>query len=313
MYHYLFGPVPSRRLGISLGVDLVPLKTCTLNCIYCECGPTTHLTVSRKEYAPLEGVKSELDHYFEHHPTPDYVTFSGSGEPTLNVSIGAVIGHIKTLKPGLPTAVLTNGILLTDQQVRDDLQKATIVMPSLDAAVPQTFIKLCRPHKSIQVDQVVDGLVRFHQEYEGRLWLEIFIAPGLNDTEPELIALKKAIHRITPDEVQLNTLDRPGIDPQLRAATRKELEQIAAFWGFDHVSIIAHASDRKESASYRQDAASAILETIARRPCTLEDLKRILGLHINEINKYLDVLEAEGNIKVVEQPRGFFYGLSDKF
>ncbi len=312
MYHHLFGPVPSRRLGISLGVDLVPLKTCTLNCIYCECGPTTHLTVTRKSYAPLDGVKAELDHYFEHHPTPDYVTFSGSGEPTLNISIGAVIDYIKTLNPDLPVAVLTNGTLLGDQQVRDELKKATIVMPSLDAAIPETFIKLCRPYKTIRVDRIVDGLARFRQEYKGRLWLEIFIAPGLNDTETELGALKQAIKRIAPDEVQLNTLDRPGIDPQLRAATRKELERIVAFWGLDHVSIIAHASDRKEIASYRQDAASTILETIARRPCTLDDLKHILGLHINEINKYLDVLEAERKIKVVQQPRGFFYRLSDQ-
>ena len=306
MYNHLFGPVPSRRLGISLGLDLVPMKTCTLNCIYCECGRTTHLTLNRKEYVPLEDLKKELSHYLSHNPRPDYITFSGSGEPTLNSTIGDVIHFIKTQAFNIPVAVLTNGTLLFDKKVRDDLKDATVIIPSLDAATKKAFANIVRPDPKINVDAIINGLIQLRKEYTGQIWLEIFIVPKINDTREELTALKNAIERIRPDQVHLNTLDRPGTVLDIRSATREELESILDFWELDNAEIIAKAPKRKNLLSYRKDAESAILETIARRPCTLQDLAELLGLHAAEVNKYLDVLEADKKIKVVKQKRGFF-------
>lgn len=177
MYRYLFGPVPSRRLGISLGIDLVPLKTCTLNCIYCECGRTTNLTLERKEYVPIDSVKKELSHYFAHNPNPHYVTFSGSGEPALNSRIGEVLNYLKDTVPQIPVAVLTNGTLLCQKQVRDEIKDASIVMPSLDAATQKTFERVNRPHPRMRIENIVDGLIQFRKLYSGQIWLEIFVVP----------------------------------------------------------------------------------------------------------------------------------------
>jgi wyosine [tRNA(Phe)-imidazoG37] synthetase (radical SAM superfamily) len=312
MYTYLFGPVPSRRLGISLGVDLVPMKTCTLNCTYCECGRTTHLFLERKEYVPFEAVKEELTHYLSHNPRPDYVTFSGSGEPTLNSRIGDVLHFIKSQASNIPVAVLTNGTLLFQKQTRDDIRDATVVIPSLDAATEKVFKKINQPHPRLKIDTIIRGLIQFRKDYSGQIWLEVFIVPGLNDTEQELTALKRAIEKIEPDRIQLNTLDRPGTVPTIHAATWKELEHVLDFWELENAEIIAKAQERKELLSYRTDVESAILETIERRPCTLQDLSQFLGLHANELNKYLDVLEADKKIKAVKQERGFFYQRSSR-
>ena len=310
-YNYLFGPVPSRRLGISLGVDLVPLKTCTLNCIYCECGRTTDLTLERKEYVPLTSVKKELSDYVANHPRPDYITFSGSGEPTLNSNIGDTLHFIRNHIHDIPVAILTNGTLFYLKQVREDIKDASLVMPSIDAVTEKIFRKINRPDPRLKIDKIIEGLVTFRKEYSGQIWLEIFIVPGMNDTAHELTALKQAIEKIEPDQVQLNTLDRPGPVSTVRAATRQELEHIIHFWELENVSIIADVFERKEILAYRKDTESAILGTIARRPCTLKDLSDILGLQINEVNKYLDVLEADGKIKTVKQKRGFFYQLKN--
>ena len=307
MYNYLFGPVPSRRLGISLGVDLVPMKTCTLNCMYCECGLTTKLSLERKEYVPFEAVKEELTHYLSHNPRPDYVTFSGSGEPTLNSRIGDVLHFIRSQTSDIPVAVLTNGTLLFQKQTRDDIRDATVVIPSLDAATEVIFKKINQPHPHLKIDTIIRGLIQFRKDYSGQIWLEVFIVPGLNDTEQELTALKRAIEKIEPDRIQLNTLDRPGTVPTIHAATWKELEHVLDFWQLENAEIIAKAQERKELLSYRTDVESAILETIERRPCTLKDLSQFLGLHANELNKYLDVLEADKKVKAIKQERGFFY------
>jgi len=312
MYRYLFGPVPSRRLGISLGVDLVPMKTCTLDCIYCECGRTTDLALDRKEYVPLDAVKTEYRHYLAHNRKPDYVTFSGSGEPTLNRHIGDIIRFVQSQDPKVPVAVLTNGTLFAERQVRSELKEASVVIPSLDAATDKVFRKINRPHRQLDIDTMVNGLVRFRKEYAGQLWLEVFILPGVNDTTVELTALKRAIEKIAPDRIQLNTLDRPGTISSLRGATRDELQRVIDFWKLDNLEIIAASPERKNIKSYRSDTETAIIETISRRPCTLDDLTKILGMHISEINKYLDVLDAEEKIQTVEQERGIFYQIKEK-
>ena len=312
MFRYLFGPVPSRRLGMSLGVDLVPNKVCSLDCVYCEVGKTTKLTLERKEYIPVYKIKEELNDYFKNNPDPDYITFSGSGEPVLNSGIDDILHFIKQLKPDIPVAVLTNGTMLSEKEVRDAIMDADVVLPSLDAATQAVFEKINRPAAGLTIEKYIQGIIDFSKSYKGKMWLEIMILPGYNDTRDELLQLKKAIQRIHPDSVQINTLDRPGTIENLRGATRKELEDIVILWNMDNVEIISKSPDRKHIMSYRNDVESAIIETIIRRPCTVEDLSRILGLHINEVNKYLDVLDAEGRIESIKGTRGYFYQVKNK-
>jgi wyosine [tRNA(Phe)-imidazoG37] synthetase (radical SAM superfamily) len=307
MYKYLFGPVPSRRLGMSLGIDLIPSKVCSLNCVYCECGKTTNLTIERKEYVSYNKVTNELEHYFKNNPAPDYVTFSGSGEPTLNLKIGDIIKFLKSNYPYIPIAVLTNGTLFDQKKVRTELLDVDLVLPSLDAASESSFKKINRPFHTLNINKYIQGLIDFRKEYSGKIWLEVLILPGYNDNKKDLKLLKDAFVKIKPDRIQLNSLDRPGILNTLRSATRNELQQIADFFGLDNVEIIASAPKRKEIKSYRKDTETAILETIFRRPCTLDDLSEILGLHKNEINKYLDVLESDDKIEIIRQSRGIFY------
>jgi len=307
MYKHLFGPVPSRRLGMSLGVDLIPHKICSLNCVYCECGRTTNLTHDRKEYVPVKDVFSELEDFFNNNPDPEYITFSGAGEPTLHSHIGEVLGFVKRLRPQIPVAVLTNGSLFSDAEVRQELMPADLVLPSLDAATDAAFRKINRPVCNFTIDKYIQGLIDFSKEFKGEIWMEVLILPDYNDDMDNINALKEALLKIKLNRIQLNTLDRPGTVDGLRAATTAELERILEHWELEHVEIIAPPQQRHEVKSYRSDLEGAILETISRRPCTLADLEQILGMHMNEINKYLSVLEEEGKIETSVQDRGTFY------
>lgn len=306
-YRYLFGPVPSRRLGNSLGVDMVPKKVCSLNCVYCESGKTTKLTSDRMEYIPFDRITGELGHFFANSADPDYITFSGSGEPTLNKRIGELIRFIKARKPGIPVAVITNGTLLFDSRLREELMPADLVLPSLDAASQEVFERINRPDPGLEITSIIDGLAKFSHSFSGTIWLEVFILPGYNDSEQELLAIRDAIRKIAPERVQLNTLDRPGVQEGLRAASRAELNRVLSLLDLENAEIISAAPSRKKLDSFSNNVASSILSTLSRRPCTLEDLENMLGLTAMEINKYLDILEAEDKISHVMQSRGIFY------
>ena len=312
MYKYLFGPVPSRRLGMSLGIDLIPKKVCSLDCVYCEVGKTTKLTTDRYEYVKYNKVIEELKHFMSNNPKIDYITFSGSGEPTLNSRIGDVLIFIKENYPEIKTAVLTNGTLLYDKNLRAELKQADVILPSLDAVGQAVFEKINRPQAQLSVDNYIQGLVDLRKEYKGKIWLEILFLKGYNDFEDELIRLKKAIQEIKPDSIQLNTLDRPGTVDGLIPLSKHELQQIIDFWDLQNTEIIANPIERTTIESYRSDVESAILETIARRPCTLDDLFHLLGIHVNEINKYLGTMETEGKIISKSLERGVFYELKHK-
>ncbi len=307
MYKHLFGPVPSRRLGISLGVDLVPHKVCTLNCIYCECGATTRLTHERAEYVLFEEVREELLDYFGRNPDPDFITFSGAGEPTLNSRIGEVLSFIRKEKPEVKVALITNGTLLWDAALRRELWDVDVVLPSLDAATEAALKKINRCRRDLSLTDYVQGIKDFKREFKGEMWLEVLILPGYNDDAENISALGEAIVDIAPDCVQLNTLDRPGVVDGLRPASREELEAIAAQWDFEPVELVAPVKEREFSGAFRSDVEAVILETISRRPCTLDDLNRILEIHANELNKYLSTLEEDGQIEVSRQQRGVFY------
>ncbi|MDX9696748.1 MAG: radical SAM protein, partial [Bacteroidales bacterium] len=253
MYKHLFGPVPSRRLGMSLGVDLVPHKVCSLNCIYCECGATTKLTTERKEYVSFDEIIAELNEFFKNNPHPEYITFSGAGEPTLNIHIGRIIEYIKYNFQGIPVAVLTNGTLLSNTLVRKELLLADLVLPSLDAAADAAFRKIDRPLKDFSIANYIQGLIDFSKEFKGKIWLEVMIMPGYNDDLQNLNLMKDAILKINPEKIQLNTLDRPGVIDSIRAASRIELQNIIDLWQLPNVEIIAASAKRKENQSFRKD------------------------------------------------------------
>ncbi|MFA9372054.1 MAG: radical SAM protein [Labilibaculum antarcticum] len=307
MYKYLFGPVPSRRLGVSLGVDLVPKKVCSIDCVYCEVGKTTKLSVTREDYISSDKIKTELEHYFKNNPQPDYITITASGEPTLNSNLGEIIRFVKQTKPEVSVALITNGTLLHDSKVREAIKDVDLVLPSLDAGTEEAFRRINRPHKDLDFKQYIQGLIDFGKEFTGKIWLEVFILPGYNDSEKELSELKKLILKIRHDSVQLNTLDRPGTVANLRGATQDELQQVIDFWKLDHVEIIAKAKQGNKEQSHRKDTENAILETVSRRPCTLEDLTTILGMCDDEVGKCLAELVEKNLIETIEQERGVFY------
>lgn len=306
---YLFGPVPSRRLGVSLGVDLVPHKVCSLNCVYCEVGKTTNLTIERKEYVPIEDVIKELDEYLFENPDLDFITFSGQGEPTLNSGIGRVINHIKEKYPRYKVAVLTNGTLFWNEQVRAEVMPADVILPDLDAVSDLVFRKLNRPHPELDIGKIIDGLIRLRREFTGEIHIEVFMVPGLNDTRSELTLLRETLLRINPDIVQLNTLDRPGTENWVQPLEHEKLREIVEFFQPLNTEIVASPQSRKKIQSFHEDIAGQILETIRRRPCTDKDLSEILGLHPNELNKYLSELIDAGKIESEELPRGVFFKL----
>lgn len=312
MYKHLFGPVPSRRLGMSLGIDLIPKKVCSLNCVYCEVGKTTKLTTDRLEYVKYDDVITELQQFMSNNPKIDYFTFSGSGEPTLNSRIGDILSFIKGKYPKIKTAILTNGSLLDDEKLRTELLNADVILPSLDAASQKVFEEIDRPNPKLNIKTYIQGLIDLRKEYKGKIWLEVLLLKGYNDSKEDLKELKEAILKIKPDSIQLNTLDRPGTVQGLIPLTKEEMQGVIDFWNLQNVEIIASPPERSSIESYNGDIETAILETITRRPCTLEDLHNLLGIHTNEINKYLGAMEAKDKIKTVNLERGVFYELKHK-
>jgi len=296
---YLFGPVPSRRLGLSLGVDITPLKTCTQNCIYCQLGVTGVQTVERKPYVPIEAVLSELKDKVTAGLRADYITLSGSGEPTLNSEMGRLIDGIKEITT-IPVAVLTNGTLLTDPAVRADCAKADVVLPSLDAGDEETFRKINCPHKDINFSAFVEGLCKFRAQYTGQIWLEVFFCEGINTNDEQIEKMRVLIERIRPDKVQLNTAVRPVADKSVICVGPARLRAIAERLG-PNVRVVADFS-KLDRAPNVKATTEDVLQMLRRRPCSLNDVCNGLGIHLNEALKYLAHLEATGLIE--SQPAG---------
>lgn len=305
-YKHIFGPVPSRRLGISLGVDIIPFKTCTFDCIYCECGKTTNKTDKRMGYVPYDEVIAEIDDFMQNNPKPDIITMSGSGEPMLNSSIGKIIDYVKKKYPDMKVGLITNSSVFAQQGTVDEILNADIILPSLDSALKHSFKRINRPHRHYDIESIINGLITLRSRFKGQIWLEIFIVPGINDNSDDITALKHAVHRIKPNRVQLNTLDRPGTERGLEAADKETLEIIRQALEYEPAEIISKYKSRKEIASFRQDIENAVLDTVKRRPCTVEDLSEILGINMIELNKYIDVLMKEKKLSIEQGERGLF-------
>ena len=268
-FPHLYGPVPSRRLGYSLGVDLLPFKTCSLSCIYCQLGNSPRKTIRRINPYSEKKILEEIKTFLKSGARVDFITFSGSGEPTLNKSIGWLIREIKNFTT-IPVAVLTNSTLLSRAGVRKELAAADVVVPSLDAATQRVFEKINRPHPSLRIEKIIDGLIKFRKEFKGQIWLEIMLVKGVNDSPAEIKKLKEAAARINPDKIQLNTVVRPPAEKTARPLTPEEMNKIKEFFG-EKAEVVA-SFRKKEREKAPQDIAEAILAIVRRRPVSLEEL-----------------------------------------
>lgn len=237
---YIYGPVKSRRLGLSLGVTLTPSKICNLNCVYCQLGKTVKQLNERKEYIPIEDIFAELKFWLEHNPEEvkklGYITFSGSGEPTLNSKIGALIEKIKNITDS-PVAIITNSSLLGDPSARRDLLSADLIIPSLDAVTPEVFAKIGRPHPDVKIEEIINGLVSLRKEFRAKVWLEVMLVQGINDDLRHIKKLKAVVDQINPDKIQLNSPVRTTAEPDILPVDKNKLEKIKEIFG-DKAEII---------------------------------------------------------------------------
>ena len=290
---YLFGPVPSRRLGLSLGVDIVPLKVCTLDCVYCQLGKSSEKITDRHIYVDIDELLGELKDRVNAGLKADYITISGSGEPTLNSQLGEIIDGIKNVTD-IPVAVLTNGTLLDDDAVRSDCAKADVVLPSLDAGDEEVFEKINRPGVSITLKKLMAGLCAFREEFKGQIWLEVFFVEGFNTDNEQIEKIAELIKKIAPDKVQLNTAVRPTLEKDIKKIGADRLNKIAVQLncGAEVVADFSRAAGCEEM----QIESETVLSILKRRPCTIDDVCSSMQINRNQAIKHITKLLSDGEI-----------------
>jgi wyosine [tRNA(Phe)-imidazoG37] synthetase (radical SAM superfamily) len=309
----VYGPVPSRRLGLSLGINIIPFKTCTLDCIYCQCGKTTKKTLERRSFFPINDILSAVrsairQSSIANRQSPiSFLTFSGEGEPTLNKDIGRIIRRLKR-EFSIPVAVITNSTLLANPQVRRDLHAADLVVPSLDAADQRNFARVDRGHRDLRVADIIEGLKLFRRGYRGKIWLEMMLVKDVNDSVEHVVALRKAAWQIKPDRIQLNTVVRPPAEKSAKPVSRDDLEQVQLLFG-PNTDIIGEAKDKGRRTRVKATVLpdDTILATIHGRPVTKLDLVCSLGVAPREVEAALHRLLYARRICPVEYHGAVFY------
>ena len=299
--HYVYGPIPSRRLGRSLGIDPIPLKTCNWNCVYCQLGRSMPLTNERREYVPRAEILAEIRAVLARHAANgiDWISFVGSGEPTLHSGLGWLIRQVKATTT-LPVAVITNGALLHRADVRADLLPADVVMPTLSAGTNDLYRRIHRPHPEASFDRLVEGLIAFRQEYIGRLWVEVMLIKDVNDTAQALGDLAAVIRRVRPDEVHVVMPERPPAEPWVQPPDADGLMRAAAVLG--PIAHVVHPFTVNVDVSDYATAGEAILGIITRHPMSRAQLEHVLAHWTPaEIGDALASLEAAEQVHVVER------------
>ena len=318
---FLYGPVPSRRLGLSLGIDIVPFKACSLDCVYCQLGRTIEKTIERTDFGPIEPILAELKETTTKGLEADFITIAGSGEPTLNSRLGELIDGIKEIT-NTAIAILTNGTLLYRQDIRADCAKADVVIPSLDAGDEQTFQKINRPHNDISIKKLISGLRTFRDEFAGQIWLELFFIEAMNTDAEHIAKIKDAIKLIGPDKVQLNTAVRPTADPDIKRLDAEKLQAIAARLG-PKCEVVADFSPVRNGKLFDSKTentlghhfalnhnSQALLSMLKRRPCSLNDICSGLNINRNEALQYISDLQHRGIIHSEEKDNRVFFKTS---
>lgn len=301
---HVYGPVPSRRLGFSLGVDILPYKTCSFDCVYCQLGRSAAKSVRRGGYFSCPAILAEIRRALRSGRRIDHITFSGSGEPTLNTLIGPLIREIKKLAT-VPVAVLTNASLLGRQSVRRALRPADVVVPSLDAATPSGFRRVNRPHPSVGIAGVIAGLEKFRSEFKGQIWLEVMLVKGVNDSAADIAALKRAIVRIRPDRVQLNTVVRPPAEEWAAPLGRQALEKIRKELG-RNAEVVADFR-KKQRTPGAGNLRQEILGMVERRPVTVKDMASGLGTGTAQVRRQLKSLLRWRRVRRVRHTGTVYY------
>ena len=292
---YLFGPVLSRRLGLSMGVDLLKYKTCNLDCVYCELGRTACLTACRDRFVPRERVLKEIE--LRRDEPFDFLTFAGSGEPTLSLDLGQVVSRAKRMIDS-PVAVITNSTLLSSPTVRKELAAADVVLPSLDAASQEAFMAINRPARGLLAEEMIQGLKDFRREYSGEIWLEVMLVRGINDHDAERIA--RAAESTEPDRIQLNTVVRTPAEP-VEPLSQEEMERMLEI--FPRAELIPDWDWRVPGL-----VQDRMLELLSERELTLEEIGRNLDLAGNDVIKYCKILEKDGSIsRKLQDGHLYFY------
>ncbi|MCX8021418.1 MAG: radical SAM protein [Syntrophorhabdaceae bacterium] len=297
MGKYTFGPVPSRRLGFSLGVDIIPKKYCTFDCVYCQVGKTTCNTIERKSFFDPNSIVQEIIERSKAKRPIDFITFSGTGEPTLNSDIGWIIREVKRYVE-LPIALITNSSLLWNEKVRADIVEADVILPSFDAASEDIFCFINRPHGMISLDMLIEGIRLLRKDYRGKIWLEIMLIDGINDDEEELKKLKGIVKTFNPEKIQLNTVTRPPLDDSIIGVDSLRMDDIREFFG-EGCEVIGDF-DKDDLYAYDYESSNwqeRILEMIGRRSLTIEDITKVSGLESKEVERCLKKMEREGKVK----------------
>jgi wyosine [tRNA(Phe)-imidazoG37] synthetase (radical SAM superfamily) len=305
-YKYLFGPVPSRRFGRSLGVDLTPYKTCTQDCVFCQLGRTTDLTVSRGEYAPVEKVIAELGEWLKNGGKADHITLGGSGEPTLHSRFQDVIRFAKE-NSAIKTVLLTNGSLLHIPEVRSAASLAHIVKVSLSAWDQRSYGWINRPHPSIKFKQLVEGLKIFRGQFAGELWMEVFLVWGTNSTPSDVSRIAVLAEEIGPDRIQLNTVIRPPSEDFVDAVPKEHIMSLCSLFRPTAEIIADFNAERDVALEATKETVLAILQ---RRPCTADQIAKAFGMHLNEVSKYLGSLKKDGQIREERKSGDIYYSSS---
>ena len=312
--HYVFGPVASRRLGMSLGVDPIRRHTCTLDCIYCEAGKTEELTCCRQEFAPLEVVQNELKEALADNPVLDYITFSGTGEPTLYLHLAELACWIKKNYPQYKICLLTNGTLLNDPEVCKVLEYVDLAMPNFDASNDEELAIINRPAAGITVENLAQGIRNAARLHPGKLALELFVVPGVNDNDASISRFAEYIRSFDGlQSVQLNTLDRPGVVEWIKPASGDTIRKfIAAFE--DIVPVEAVGRFRCRSRSLQKSVAldeldNALLASLSRRPATAEDIAVMFNISAEDARNHAEALLSSGILCAEKMERGIFYSV----
>ena len=312
---YLYGPVPSRRLGLSYGVDIVPFKVCTLDCVYCQLGRTAERTTERKDFTPIKAILTELRDDLAEGSKADFITIGGSGEPTLHSRLGELVDGIKRITE-IPVALLTNGTLFDRPDVRADCARIDVLLPSLDAGDEQTFRRIDRPESSISIERVISGLCALREEFAGQIWVEVFFVPSINTGDRQIAHIKEAIDRIRPDKVQLNTAVRPTADSGVLKVGAEKLQEIAARLG-PSCEVVADFSAAPNEGQGRANEPGlhfsvaqkrqTLLSMLKRRPCSLDDISASLSVDCNEAEKYLAELQEQGLVQTERKGGRLFF------
>ncbi len=295
---YLFGPVYSRRLGFSLGVDLVPRKVCSMDCLYCEVGKTTNKTLKRAEYVPLDKVEKELTDYLNLKPNIDFVTFSGYGEPTLFSRLGELVEFLRKNYPEYKLALLTNSSLLNNDEVIEEVKDINVVLPSFDAASQDIFEKINRPVKGLTVKDIESGIKKLIDKTNCKVWVETLFVRGINDKDEEIERIGNFIKEAKPDKWQLNTVVRPP-SYNVKGLTIDELKRIKDMVGYPNTEIIvkSYAAKRKIPIGKLKEE---IYDLIIRRPCPVDEISTALGTLKEEAQRIVDELISEGKAEKVK-------------